>query len=141
MLLAPPGNGGDELSDYARANFTELNPDYSYLSAKSLVVVGDDDVNPFMTVRGPEWYTAAFRDGPGCDTLLTLVGGKHGLGGIAGYDAKETADENPDSLAVVQRLTTAYMLSTLNDNPELWKSACDALSRHASDLARIESKL
>jgi hypothetical protein len=68
------------------------------------------------------------------------VGGKHGLGGIAGYDAKETADENPDRLAVVQRLTTAYMLSTLNDNPVLWNSACGALSRHASDLARIESK-
>ena len=79
-----PGNGGEELSDYVRDHFPELNPNYSRLSTRTLVVIGDADVNPFITVRGPEWYTAAFRDGPGCDAMLTVIGGEHGLGGIAG---------------------------------------------------------
>ncbi|MEO1126187.1 MAG: chlorophyllase [Cyanobacteria bacterium J06639_16] len=140
VLLAPPGNGGDELSDFARENFTELNPDYSHLITKSLVVVGDADVNPFMTVRGPEWYTAAYRDGPGCDSLLTLIGGMHGLGGIAGYDAKETGDENPDRLAIVQRMTAAYLHSALYNEDAVWGTAREALARHATDLAHVESK-
>ncbi|WP_208976483.1 alpha/beta hydrolase family protein [Polycladidibacter hongkongensis] len=55
VLLAPPGRGGDYLSDYARENFSELNPDYLHLKTQSLVVIGDDDVNPFITVAGPEW--------------------------------------------------------------------------------------
>lgn len=72
-------------------------------------------MNPFMTVQGPEWYTAAYRYGPGCDTMLTLIGGMHRLGGIAGYDAKETGNENPDRLATVQRMTAAYLRSALYD--------------------------
>lgn len=69
VLLTPLGNGGDQLSNYARENFPELNPDYSHLTTRSLVVVGDADVNPFMTVRGPEWYRAALKDGPGCQNF------------------------------------------------------------------------
>lgn len=34
---------------------------------------------------------------------------EHGLGGIVGYDAKETGDEAPDHLAMVQRMTAAYL--------------------------------
>lgn len=140
VLLAPPGKGGDDLSDFARENFTELNPDYSHIKTRSLVVVGDADVNPFITVRGPEWYTAAYDEGPGCDYLLTLKGGMHGLGGIAGYDAKETVDEDPDRLAIVQRMTASYLHSALSGDDIEWQNAQEALKEHASDLAHIESK-
>ncbi|KAF1008933.1 MAG: hypothetical protein GAK28_00565 [Luteibacter sp.] len=139
VLLAPPGNGGDELSDFARENFSELSPDYSYLTTPSLLVVGDADVNPFMTVRGPEWYTAAFREGPGCGSMLTLVGGMHGLGGIAGYDAKETGDEDPDRLATVQRMTAAYLRTALYENDASWTEACNALTG-CRDMAFVETK-
>ena len=140
VLLTAPGNGGAELSDYVREHFPELNPDYSHLTTRTLVVVGDADVNPFMTVRGPEWYTAAYRDGPGCDAMLTIIGGTHGLGGIAGYDAKETTDEDPDRLATVQRMTAAYLRSALYAGDPSWSDASRALHDHASSLARINSK-
>lgn len=139
-LLTPPGNGGDDLSEFVRENFSELNPDYSHLTTPSLVVVGDADVNPFMTVRGPEWYRAAFEQGPGCQHLLTLIGAQHGLGGIAGFDAKETADEDPDRLATVQRMTAAYLRSALYNGDPAWARVCNALATHASTLAVIETK-
>lgn len=54
-LLAAPGRGGKILSDFAGENFSELNLDYSHLSPPALAVAGDSDVNPFITVNGPEW--------------------------------------------------------------------------------------
>lgn len=140
VLLTPPGNGGEELSDYARTNFSELNPDYSHLTTRTLLVVGDADVNPFMTVRGPQWYTAAYRDAPGCDTMLTITGGMHGLGGIAGYDAKETGDEDPDRLAIVQRMTAAYLRSALYDGDTSWAEASRKLQDQAPGLAKISTR-
>ena len=53
VLLAAPGNGGDSLSPYARAHYTALNPDYLHLTTRTLVVVGDQDDSPHLTVRGP----------------------------------------------------------------------------------------
>ncbi|MCR9136782.1 MAG: alpha/beta fold hydrolase [Alphaproteobacteria bacterium] len=140
VLLAPPGRGGDNLSDFAREHFSELNPDYSHLSTPALAVVGDEDVNPFMTVRGAEWYRAASEDGPGAKHLLSLVGGKHGLGGIAGYDAKETSDEDPDRLAVVQRATAAFLLSQLYRDEQSWQQTVDVLQSKGEGLATIETK-
>lgn len=139
VLLAPPGRGGDDLSDFARENFSELNPDYSHLTTPALVVVGDEDVNPFMTVRGAEWYRAAFEDGPGAKHLLSLVGGQHGLGGVAGYDAKETSDEDPDRLAVVQRAISAFLMSQLYENNPGWQQVLDRLQSDGQGLATIET--
>lgn len=140
VLLAPPGRGGDNLSEFAKENFSELNPDYSHLKTPNLVVVGDEDVNPFITVRGAEWYRAAFEDGPGATHLLGLVGGQHGLGGIAGYDAKETSDEDPDRLAIVQRATSAYLRAQLDDDYSAWDLLNDTLVAKNSALATIETK-
>ena len=140
VMLAPPGRGGDNLSDFARENLSELNPDYSHLTTPSLVIVGDEDVNPFMTVRGAEWYRAAFEDGPGAAALLSLVGGQHGLGGIAGYDAKETADEDPDRLAVVQRATAAFLYSQLYGGDQSWAQTLDVLEAQSGALAVVETK-
>lgn len=50
---------------------------------------------------------------PGPKSLLTLFGAEHGLGGVAGYDVAETTDEDPGRVAAVQRLTWAYLRSTL----------------------------
>jgi hypothetical protein len=38
---------------------------------------------------------------------LTPIGGKHGLGGLAGYDLAETDDADPARVAVVQHVTAA----------------------------------
>jgi hypothetical protein len=140
LMLAAPGNGGDSLSEFARSNYTSLNPDYSTMTTPSLVVVGDSDVNPHLTVRGAEWHTDAYRYGPGSTHLLTMFGGKHGLGGIAGYDAKETDDENADRLTAVLRLTWSYLRSSLYAGDDSWARACKALKEQAGSLGRVDSK-
>lgn len=56
VLLAAPGNGGADLSEFAARNYTALNPDYSHMTTRTLVVVGDRDVSPHLTVRGADWH-------------------------------------------------------------------------------------
>jgi predicted dienelactone hydrolase len=140
VLLAPPGHGGDSLSAFARANYTSLNPDFSQMTTPTLVVVGDSDINPHLTVRGADWHTDPYHHAPGSNALLTLAGGKHGLGGIAGYDAKETDDEDPDRLALVQRMTRAYLRSALYVGDPAWPEACRALTAHASAIGWVDLK-
>ena len=140
VLLAPPGNGGDDLSEFAAKNFSALNPDFSTMTTQALVVAGDSDESPYLTVRGADWHADAYHRSPGPKCLLTLLGGKHGLGGIAGYDAKETDDEDPDRLAVLQRLTWAYLRSALYADDPAWSEACKALEGHASSQGRVECK-
>ncbi len=141
VLLAAPGNGGESLSAYARENYTTLNPDFTTMTTPTLVVVGDEDVNPHLTVRGADWHVDPFTYGPGARDLLTLIGGKHGLGGIAGHDAKETDDESPERLAVTQRMTWAFLRSALYDGDDSWTQACAALARHASAHGHVQRKV
>ena len=138
ILLAAPGNGGNDLSEVAAKNYSALNPDFSYMTTQTLVVVGDSDISPHLTVRGADWHADAYHYSPGKKCLLTLFGAKHGLGGIAGYDAAETDDENPDRLAVVLRMTWAYLRSVLYADDPVWSEACKALEDHASSQGRVE---
>ena len=140
VLLAAPGMGGDSLSDHARRNYTALNPDFSHMTTRTLVVAGDQDINPHLTTRGAAWHTDPFHHAPGGEFLLTLIGGKHGLGCIAGYDAKETDDEDPDRLAITQRMTWAYLRSALYGDDPAWTDACAGLAQHAGELAYVEAK-
>lgn len=140
VLLAAPGNGGDSLSDHARTHYTSLNPDFSTLTTPSLVVIGDADDSPHLTHRGPSWHADAFDHAPGAQALLTLHGGKHGLGGVAGYDAKETDDEDPDRLAATQRMTLAYLRSALYDGDPAWDEARAALESEAAALGHVTLK-
>ncbi|WP_299506176.1 alpha/beta fold hydrolase [uncultured Roseobacter sp.] len=140
VLLAAPGNGGDDLSENARENYSSLNPDFSHMTTQTLVVAGDSDVAAHLTVRGADWYADPFRIAPGADSMLTLVGGRHGLGGVSGYDAKETGDEDPDRLAIVQRMTWAYLRSALYENDAAWSKAQKALGDHASSHGLVETK-
>lgn len=140
VLLAAPGLGGDSLSDFARQNYTTLNPDFSTLTTRTLVVAGDADDNPRLTLRGADWHVDPYRHAPGAEALLTLLGGKHGLGGIAGYDAKETDDEDPDRLAVTQRMTLAFLRSALDIDEKSWPAAVSALAAGAAAHARVDHK-
>ena len=140
VLLAAPGHGGDDLSDFAAVHYSALNPYYSHMTTQALVVAGDSDVSPHLTVRGADWHADAYHHSPGNKCLLTLFGAKHGLGGVAGYDAKETDDEGPDRLAVIQRLTWAYLRSALYADDPAWSKACKALEDHAGSQGRVECK-
>jgi hypothetical protein len=109
------------------------------MTTPALVVVGDSDVSPHLTVRGADWHADPYflSSSPKC--LLTLFGAKHGLGGVAGYDVAETTDESPERVAAVQRLTWAYLRSTLYPEDSAWSDACAALES-LSALGRVECK-
>lgn len=140
VLLAAAGNGGADLSAFARENYSALNPDFTHMTTQTLVVMGDADVNPHLTTRGADWHADPYHCAPGSDAMLTLIGAKHGLGGVAGYDAKETDDEDPDRLAIVQRMTWAYLRSALYEGDPTWPEACKALEHHVPAQGHVDSK-
>ncbi|AJQ97222.1 alpha/beta hydrolase family protein [Gynuella sunshinyii] len=140
VLLAAPGNGGDSYTEFAVQNYAAPSADFADMTTPALVVAGDSDVNPMLTHRGAEWHMDPFYEAPGSQALLTLIGAKHGLGGIAGYDAKETDDEDPERLAIVQRMTWAYLRSALFSDDPAWPRACDALKAFAASHGQVTFK-
>ncbi len=103
------------------------------------MVAGDKDDSP-LTVLGPEWFTDAYTLSPGADWLLTLFGGEHMLGGLSGYLVAETTDENPERVAAVQRLTSAYLQSALDPGDGSWAAARAAFASRAELVGRIDGK-
>ncbi len=141
VLLAAPGRGGADLSAFAAEHYSFfLHPSFDEMTTPALVVAGDEDVSPHLTVRGADWHADPYFLSPGPKSLLTLFGAKHGLGGIAGYDAAETTDENPERLSVVQQLTWAYLRTALYPEDPAWPAACKALMESPNPLGRVESK-
>jgi hypothetical protein len=68
-----------------------------------------------------------------------VEGGKHGFGGISGWDAAETQDESPERLAVVQRVTWAYLMSQLYEGNGAWGETVKAL-QGLEELGKVERK-
>lgn len=141
VLLAAPGRGGDALTPLVAENYPFLStPDFSRMTMPALVVAGDKDASAHLTVRGPDWHTDPYTLSPGPKSLLTLFDAEHGLGGISGYDVAETTDENPARVALLQRLTWAYLRTALHPGDPAWQTACDALAAEADPLGRVDSK-
>ena len=141
VLLAPPGNGDADLSEFAFKQLSFLrHPDFTGMTTPALIVVGDHDVSPHLTVRGADWHADPYFLSTGPKSLLTLFGGEHGLGGISGYDVAETTDENPGRVALVQQLTYAYLRTALYPEDLCWQEASKALMEDANAIGRIESK-
>ncbi|MFB5674867.1 alpha/beta hydrolase family protein [Paenibacillus terreus] len=139
VLLATTGKGGADLSPFAAEHFPFMNPSFAEMTTPTLVVAGDHDQSQLST-RGPDWFTDPYFLSPGSKDLLTLFGAEHMLGGISGYDVKETTDESPERVALIQRLTWAYLRSALNLDDSSWPAARAALEESANPLGRIESK-
>lgn len=141
VLLAAPGRGGDALTDFTRDNYSFFaTTDFSTMTTPALVVAGDHDTSAHLTVLGPQWHTDPYFLAPGPKSLLTLFGAEHGLGGVAGYDVAETTDESPARVAAVQRLTGAYLRSTLYPGVPAWQEAQDELTGGPNPVGRVESK-
>lgn len=141
VLLAAPGRGGDVLTEHVRENWPFFSTaDFSRMATPTLVVAGDKDTSTHLTVMGPDWHTDPYVLAPGPKSLLTLFDAEHGLGGISGYDVAETTDENPARVAVVQRLTSAYLRTELYPGDPAWQTACDELAAGPDPLGQVESK-
>ena len=112
VLLAVPGSGGKYLSQRAAQAFPFMHPDFSTMTAPTLIVAGDHDQGG-LTVRGPDWLRDAYDLSPSPKALFTTFGGEHALGGIPGYEAPETTDERSQRVAAIQRLSTSFLRSAL----------------------------
>ncbi|MFT2018268.1 alpha/beta hydrolase family protein [Streptomyces sp. 796.1] len=138
VLLATAGTGGADLSRFAAEHFPFMHPSFAHLTTPTLVVAGDRDDSP-LSVRGPDWLTDAYALSPGAEGLLTLYGAEHSLGGIAGYEVRETTDEHPGRVALVQRATWAYLRHALGIEDDSWAAVRRALARSTEPLGRIDS--
>lgn len=138
VLLSLTGTG-ESLSPFAAENFSFMRPDFSGLTTPALIVTGDSDQSQLST-RGPDWFTDAYFMSPGAQHLLTLFGGEHSLGGIVGYNSSETTDENPERVALIQRMTTAYLRTALAVDAGSFAAAASAAAQDADAVGRIDSK-
>jgi len=138
VLLAAPGSGND-LTEHAARTFPFLHPDFSTMTAPTLIVAGDHDWGGLST-RGADWWRDAYDLSPSPKALFTAFGGEHALGGIAGYEARETTDERPQRVAAIQRLSTAFLRSSLYPGDPAWANAVATLAAHAMPEGSIESK-
>ncbi|WP_340020579.1 chlorophyllase [Paenibacillus sp. FSL K6-1096] len=143
VLFATAGLGGDSLTPFAAEHLPHLNVSFTHLTTRTLVIVGDQDDLPQkyqLTVRGPDWMYDPYLLSPGAESLLTLFGAEHLLGGISGYEVKETTDENPARVALIQRVTSAYLRHALDIEHDSWLAVQKSLSEDVNPIGRIESK-
>ncbi|MCM6762300.1 chlorophyllase [Rathayibacter sp. ZW T2_19] len=139
ILLAATGLGGDDLHPFAQANFPFMRPSFDELTTPTLVIAGDHDQST-MSSRGPDWFTDAYTRSPGATDLLTFSGAEHALGGIVGYEVAETTDENPERVAVIQRMSTAYLRTALDVDANSWPTARTAFSTSTDPIGRADSR-
>ncbi|MFJ7077821.1 alpha/beta hydrolase family protein [Streptomyces sp. NPDC098781] len=138
VLLALTGLG-DDLTPFAAEHFPFMRPSFDSMTTPALLVAGDKDQSRLST-RGPDWFTDPYAYSPGPKSLLTLFGAEHSLGGIAGHEAAETTDESPARVALIQRLTTAFLHSALHGDDTGWKAAATALEDDPEPLGELRSK-
>ncbi|MEV0503192.1 chlorophyllase [Streptomyces spectabilis] len=138
VLLALTGLG-DSLTPFAIEHLPFMKPSFDTMTAPALIVAGDND-RSHLSTRGPDWFTDPYTYSPGNKSLLTLFEAEHSLGGIPGYEVAETTDESPARVALIQRLSTAFLRSALYPEDTGWKAAAAALEEDPSPLGRLQSK-
>jgi len=138
-VLAAPGSGED-LAGFASTNYPVFrHSDFSMMRRPALVVAGDRDLNPMFSDR-LDYRSDAYTRSPGPKHLLTVTEGEHMLGGVSGWDAAETTDEDPARVEFVRRSVHAYLRSALYPDDPSWDDAVAELARDEKPLGRIESK-
>lgn len=139
ILFAATGLAGDDLHPFAQANFPFMRPSFGELTTPTLIVAGDHDQS-MMSSRGPDWFTDAYTYSPGATDLLSFYGAEHALGGIVGYEVAETTDENPQRVAVIQRMSIAFLRTALQIDENSWPAARAAFSDSIDPIGRADSK-
>ena len=141
VVFGAPGVGNDgHLSSWAAENYPVFKYlDFSTMTGPALVVAGDRDLN-FNFSNRLGYRADAYPCSPPPKSLLTVFGAGHMLGGISGYDASETSDEDPERVAAVRALAWAYLRSELYPDDKAWAGAVAALESDPDPVGRIESK-
>lgn len=142
ILMAAPGIADDHFAAWAAEHYPALKyVNFEQMKGAALVVAGDKDLNPYFSDRLSYRWDAYTHSPAGNKTLLTLLGGaEHMLGGISGYDCKETTDENPARVAALRALVCAYLRSQLYPGDRSWNDAVALLQKSEAPIARVESR-
>ncbi|MEV7889013.1 alpha/beta hydrolase family protein [Streptomyces sp. NPDC002817] len=141
VLLAAPGRGGEAFNGPMAQQWPIIGAvDFSTMTTPALIVAGDKDDPQHFTDMGPDWHTDPYTLAPAPKTLLTLFDAEHGLGGIAGYDAAETTDENPERVTALAHLTASYLHTQLHPGAPTWQTAREALLTGRNPIGQAESK-
>ena len=139
VMFSPPGDGNG-MAPWAAEHFPAIGAnDFSHMTLPSLVVTGTEDFATVFSER-KDWRADAYRLSPAPKALLTLEGAGHLFGGISGYDAKETSDESPDRVAAIQRISWAYLRSTLYPGDDEWSIIVDEIESGSPSIGNIETK-
>ena len=139
VLIGAPGNGADTAPFVSEHYPVIRNNNFATMTLPALVVAGDKDTNVRFSERD-DWRSDAYHLSPGPKCLLTVFDGEHILGGISGYDAAETTDENPQRVAFVRETILAYLRWALNRAYVSWYFAQQALRETANPKGRIACK-
>lgn len=141
VVIGAPGIGDEHLAEWARTNYPVLGfNDFSTMTGTALVIAGDKDLNPNFSDRISYRWDSYTYSPAGNKTLLIFRDAEHIFGGVSGYDAAETSDENPERVATLRALVWAYLRSQLFDDDSSWANAVAALESAESPLATVESK-
>jgi dienelactone hydrolase len=139
VLIGLPG-GPEGLTGAARHHYPVLAAsDFSSMALRALIVNGDKDKNPMFSDLD-NWRADAYFQSPGPKDLLTVFGAEHIFGGISGYDALETSDEDPQRVAFVCQTILSYIRSTFDPTDPSWEQAKISLNGVQGALGSIESK-
>jgi Chlorophyllase enzyme len=139
VLLSTTGKGGKDLSAFAAEHFPFMSPTFEFMTTPALVIAGDHDQSP-LTVRGPDWFSDPYFCSPGPKSLVTLFGAEHSLGGVSGFNAAETTDENPERVSLVQELTLVYLQSAFHPEDASWPKQNADSQGVPNSLYRIANK-
>ncbi len=112
---------------------------YSTMTLSALVVNGDKDKNPNFSDLD-NWRADAYYHSPEPKSLLTIFDAEHIFGGISGYDALETTDENPDRVTFLCLSIIAYLRSAFNQKDTSWEDLKQELNNGSDAKGSIESK-
>lgn len=141
VMIGAPGIGDEHLSAWAGGNYPMMKfIDFSAMTGTGLVIAGDKDLNLHFSDRLSYRWDAYTHSPSGNKTLLTFVGAEHIFGGISGYDAVETTDENPERVATLRALVWAYLRTQLYPGDTAWDDAVAALESNPDAIAKVESK-
>jgi pimeloyl-ACP methyl ester carboxylesterase len=139
IMLSSTGAGGEHLSEAAARLVSLRTAGFADMTPQTLVIIGDRDFTWELSSKGAAYHADPYTFSPGPKSLLTLRGGEHLLGGVTGYDAAGTTDENPERVAIIQRLSLAYLQSTLYEGDPSWTEASAAFAE-IGELGSIENK-
>ena len=140
VMIGLPG-GPEGLNGAVRHHYPVMAAsNFATMTLPGLIVNGDKDRN-LMFSDLDNWRADAYYQSPGPKDLLTVFGAEHIFGGISGYDALETSDENPERVAFVCESILAYIRSTFDPNDPGWEEARKTLNGIPGAFGSIESKL